>query len=394
MKRVSLRRLGLALTLALFVPVLSFAQHYIQTNLVTDGNTPGVTAAHTDGQLLNPWGITRSTGSPWWVSDNNAGVSTLYDGTGAKQGLVVTIPGPKNSPPNFVAAPTGVIFNGSSDFAVSKGGPASHFIFCTEDGTISAWAGGSAATLEVDNSQTPNATNGAVYKGCTTADINGTRLLYVANFRSGQIEVYDATFTQQHFSPKHDDDDRFGDDRGSRAPFDDDRIPRGFAPHNIQNIGGSLIVAYAKQDAPRHDAVKNGGGFVDIFSPSGRLEARLQDGPWFQAPWGAVWTPRDFGELSNRLLIGNFGSGTIAAFDGFDGHFIGFMLDPSGKVIVNDGLWSLTFGNSAAGCTDPNACGQAGPYNSLFFTAGVNDEAGGLFGTLTPIKAEQDGDEE
>ena len=394
MKRVPLRRLCLALILALFVPALSFAQHYIQTNLVTDGNTPGVTAAHTDGQLLNPWGITRSTGSPWWVSDNNAGVSTLYDGTGAKQGLVVTIPGPKNSPPNFVAAPTGVIFNGSSDFAVSKGGPAAHFIFCTEDGTISAWAGGSAATLEVDNSQMPNATNGAVYKGCTTADINGTRFLYVANFRSGQIEVYDATFTQQHFSPKHDDDDRFGDDRGSHAPFDDDRIPRGFAPHNIQNIGGSLIVAYAKQDAPRHDAVKNGGGFVDIFSPSGRLEARLQDGPWFQAPWGAVWTPRDFGELTNRLLIGNFGSGTISAFDGFDGHFIGFMLDPSGKVIVNDGLWSLTFGNSAAGCTDPNACGQAGPYNSLFFTAGVNDEAGGLFGTLTPIKAEQDGDEE
>jgi uncharacterized protein (TIGR03118 family) len=211
----------------------------------------------------------------------------------------------------------------------------------------------------------------------------------VANFRSGQIEVYDTNFKQVRLSPQHSDHDASGrgwesDDRESEGSFQDERIPRGFAPHNIQNIGGSLIVAYARQDAARHDAVKDGGGFVDIFSPSGKLEARLQDGSWFQAPWGAVWTPRDFGELSNRLLIGNFGSGTIAAFDGFDGHFIGFMLDETGKVVVNDRLWSLTFGNGAA----------AGPYNSLFFTAGINDEKGGLFGTLTADPKEQDGDEE
>jgi uncharacterized protein (TIGR03118 family) len=389
MKLVPFQRLGLALALALCVPGFSFAQHYIQTNLVTDGNTPGATAAHTDGQLLNPWGLTRSTTSPWWVSDNNAGVSTLYDGTGAKLGLVVTIPGPKNSPPDFSAAPTGVIFNGSSDFAITPGGTGAHFIFCTEDGTISAWAGGSVATLEVDNSKVPDAVNGAVYKGCTSGDVNGTRFLYVANFRSGQIEVYDTNFKQVRLSPQHSEHDasgrgREGDDRESEGSFQDERIPRGFAPHNIQNIGGSLIVAYARQDAARHDAVKDGGGFVDIFSPSGKLEARLQDGSWFQAPWGAVWTPRDFGELSNRLLIGNFGSGTIAAFDGFDGHFIGFMLDETGKVVVNDRLWSLTFGNGAA----------AGPYNSLFFTAGINDEKGGLFGTLTADPKEQDGDEE
>jgi uncharacterized protein (TIGR03118 family) len=389
MKLVPLQRLGLALALALCVPGFSFAQRYLQTNLVTDGNTPGVTALHTDGQLVNPWGITRSTGSPWWVSDNNAGVSTLYDGAGTKQGLVVTIPPPKNTPvtnPPFLAAPTGVISNGSSDFAVTPGGPAAHFIFCTEDGTISAWAGGSIATLEVDNSKTPNAQNGAVYKGCTSGDVNGTRYIYVANFRSGQIEVYDTNFKPVHFSQDHDASwrGRDGDDRDSDGPFQDGRIPRGFAPHNVQNIGGSLIVAYAKQDAPRHDAVKDGSGFVDIFSPSGKLEARLQDGPWFQAPWGAVWTPRDFGELSNRLLIGNFGSGTIAAFDGFDGHFIGFKLDENSKTIVIDGLWSLTFGNGAS----------AGPYNSCFFTAGINDELGGLFGTLTADPAEQDGDEE
>ena len=142
--------------------------------------------------------------------------------------------------------------------------------------------------------------------------------------------------------------------------------------------------------------MEDGGGFVDIFSPSGKLEARLESGPWLQAPWGVVWAPRDFGELSNRLLIGNFGSGTIAAYNGFDGHFIGFMLDQSGKAIVNDGLWSLTFGNSATGCpvTTPLTCGQSGPYNSLFFTAGINKEMDGLFGTLTAVPAEQDGDEE
>lgn len=401
MKRILLRRLGLALTSALFVPALSFAQHYIQTNLVTDGGVAGVTAAHTDAHLKNPWGLARSTGSPWWVSDNNAGVSTLYDGTGTAKALIVTIPGPKGSPANFQAAPTGVVFNGSTDFTFTPNTPgaaktSAAFIFCTEDGTISAWARGGVATLVVDHSQVPNATNGAVYKGCTTGDVNGTRYFYAANFRSGQIEVYDANFAQVHFSPTRDDDDRFGDDRGSHAPFDDDRIPRGFAPHNVQNIGGSLIVAYARQDAPKHDAVKDGGGFVDIFSPSGKLEVRLESGHWLQAPWGAVWTPRDFGEFSNRLLIGNFGSGTIAAYNGFDGHFIGFMLDQSGKVIVNDGLWALTFGNSATGCpvTTPPTCGQAGPYNSLFFTAGINDEMDGLFGALTAVPAEQDGDEE
>jgi len=390
MKLVPFQRLGLALALALCVPGFSFAQRYIQTNLVTDGNTPGVKAAHTDGQLLNPWGLTRSTGSPWWVADNVAGVSTLYDGTGTKQGLVVTIPPPKNTPvtnPPFVAAPTGVIFNGSSDFAVTPGTPA-HFIFCTEDGTISAWAGSSMATLKADNSKNPDAADGAVYKGCTSGDVNGTRYIYAANFRSGQIDVFDTNFNQVHLQQHSDHDSswrgRDADDRDSDGAFQDERIPRGFAPHNIQNIGGSLIVAYARQDGPRHDAVKDGGGFVDIFSPSGKLEARLQSGPWLQAPWGAVWTPRDFGELSNRLLIGNFGSGTIAAFDGFDGHFIGFMLDENSKAIVIDGLWSLTFGNGAG----------AGPYNSLFFTAGINDEMGGLFGTLTADPKEQDGDEE
>jgi len=379
------------------LPVLTFAQatketnHYVQTNLVTDPNS-GFSATFTDKQLKNPWGLARSTTSPWWISDNNAGVSTLYDGTGAKRSLVVTIPGPNGSDPKtFVAAPTGVVFNGSPDFDLSPGDPntAAAFIFVTEDGTISAWAGGPAATLVVDNSTNPTPAEGAVYKGATIGEFKGKRYLYVTNFRSGKIEVYDTNFHQVTLS-----DD--GDDT-----FNDERIPKGFAPFNVQNIGGSLFVTYAKQNASKHDNLEGAGlGFVDLYSPSGKLLTRFQHGSWLNAPWGIVWTPRDFGELSNKILVGNFGSGWIAAYNGFTGEFIDFMRDHNGNIVGIDGLWGLAFGNSAAGCpsTPPlnsglPKCGAAGPYNSLFFTAGVNGEMDGLFGTLTPDPATNELDE-
>jgi len=304
--------------------------------------------------------------------------------------LVVTVPTPPNGTPP--SAPTGVVFNGSSDFVVGTNtttgapGPAA-FIFCTEDGTISGWNPGvnPAAVLKVNNSPE------AVYKGCTTADREGERFLYVTNFRRARIEVYDTNFKEVHMSEE---------------AFDDDRIPHGFAPFNVQNIGGSLFVTYAKQDSARHDDVAGDGlGYVDIYSPSGRLEARLEHGFWLNSPWGVVWAPRDFGEFSNRVLVGNFGSGKIAAFDGFDGRFIGFVKNPDDSVLSIDGLWALAFGNSANGCpsTAPTApaadvglpkCGSAGPYNSLFFTAGPDAETHGLMGTLTAVSTEQDGDEE
>jgi uncharacterized protein (TIGR03118 family) len=350
------------------------------------------------------------------VGDNNSGLSTLYNGAGATQSLVVKIPGPNGSPANFVSAPTGVLFNGTTGFELTPGNTATaaKFMFVTEDGTISAWAGGAAATLEVDNSANPTAADGAVYKGATIAEYKGNFYLYVTNFRSGHVEVYDTNFNRVTLFNDDDDhhhdwsDDHHHDHFGDR--FEDDQIPRGFAPFNIQNIGGSLFVTYAKQDKAKHDDVAGtGNGFVDIYSPGGRLESRLEPGPWFNSPWGAVWTPRDFGTFSNRVLIGNFGSGEIAVFDGFDGNFVGFMEDPNSNPIVIDGLWSLIFGNSALGCpsvppTAPAAdvpasgplpkCGAAGPYNSLFFTAGPNGEANGLIGTLTPITAELGGDSE
>jgi uncharacterized protein (TIGR03118 family) len=402
--------LGLA---ALLHPVQAHAQHYKQTPLVSD--IPGM-APITDPNLKNPWGMTRSpTGSPWWIGNNNSGTSTLYDKAGNPAG---NFPSPHpdsngngiNSPfNNFVmvpspgfapgtqSAPTGVVFNGSAtDFLLSKGTPAglqAIFIFATEDGTISGWNPGANGTagvtgpsvnsvLEVDNSQN-GGPNGAVYKGATSGEINGKKYLYVTNFRSAKVEVYDTNFNRVQlgddaFDPNGD-GDHDGDDRG-----DGDRVPRGFAPFNIQNIGGTLFVTYAKQDAPRHDPVGGDGlGFVELFTSSGKHIGHLQHGDWLNAPWGVVWTTRDFGEYSNAILVGNFRSGWIAAYDGFTHKFIDFVRNPDNSLMFIDGLWSLTFGND----------GNAGLANTLYFSAGINNETDGLFGTITPTDG-LDGDEE
>ena len=352
------------------VPVLTFGQHYTQTNLVSD--LASMAPTH-DAHLKNPWGLTRSPdGSPFWIANNNSGTSTLYNGQGNIIPLVVTVPPPKFTP-HAQSAPTGIVFNASSDFQVALGKPAI-FIFATEDGTISGWNpdlnDGTHAILKVDNSD-EGAPDSAVYKGATTAELNGRRLLYVTNFRSGKVEIYDTHFKSLNL--------------GSDV-FDDPEIPIDFAPFNVQNIGSDIFVTYAKQDALRHDPPHGStGGFVDIFNPAGKLLRRLQNGSWFDAPWGVVWTPRDFGEFSNNILVGNFRSGWIAAFDGFTGQFKGFMLNAkNNSLLFIDGIWSLTFGNN----------GAAGSSTTLFFTAGINDENDGLFGTLTPVAAELDGDEE
>jgi uncharacterized protein (TIGR03118 family) len=359
-------------------PGLAFAQHYTQTNLVSD--TAGA-AATLDPSLVNPWGLSRSSTSPWWVSNNGSGTSTLYTGAGQIIPIngngIVTIPPPKSAPAGTTATPTGTVFNGSKDFVLpAPNGKPAVFIFATEDGTISGWNGGPAAFLAVDNNDN-GSPNGAVYKGVTTADINGKRFLYVTNFRAGRVEVYDTNFHRAYLPG---DAFQSGDDDEGGG-----RIPRGFAPFNIQNIGGSLFVTYAMQDAAKHDDVAgDGNGFVEIFTPSGRHIGKLQHGQWLNSPWGVVWTPRDFGEFSNTILVGNFGSGRIAAFNGFTYQFIGFVQNPDNSVLTIDGLWALAFGNGA----------NAGPSTTLFFTAGTDHEAHGLFGTLTAVAAEQDGDEE
>jgi uncharacterized protein (TIGR03118 family) len=370
-------KLHAALAFLFFLfPCVTFAQHYTETDLVS--SIPGVGTNATnplDAQLINSWGMTRSATSPWWVSDNGTGLATLYNGGGTKQGLVVTVPVPPGvNPPS---TPTGVVANGTTDFPLPAS-TAAKFIFVTEQGVIAAWNGGATAVIVKDNSK-----QGAIYKGCTIAEWNGKHYLYVANFHSGEVEVYDSTFTRVNLDKRafvdNDDDDSFAVDHDHEGSgFNEHR--RNFAPFNVQAIGTNVYVAYAKQDAGKADEVAGAGlGFVDVFNPAGQRLARLQSGPWFNAPWGLALAPGEFGEFSHSLLVGMFGSGQIAAFNPVDGRFIGLMRKPDDSTLTIEGLWALGFGAGNA---------NSGPYNTLFFTAGPNDEGDGTFGTLVPVATE------
>lgn len=353
-----MRRVGWWTCLSAWLAVLTLpfqaqAQHYKQTNLVSD--VPGL-AAHTDPDLVNAWGVARSATSPWWVNDNGTGKATVYDQNGNKLSLVVTIPAPAGS--TAPSTPTGMVFNSSSGFVVTGAtggsGPA-RFIFATEDGTISGWnpaADGTHAILEADNSAS------AIYKGLAIASFNGATYLYAANFRAGRIDVFDSNW------------------QAATLPggFTDTALPAGYAPFNVQEIGGKLFVAFALQGALPDEAEGRGRGFVDEFDTGGNLLMRFQHGPWLNAPWGLAIAPSNFGKFSNMLLVGQFGSGQIAAYDLASGEFEGLLHGDRGPLAI-EGLWALSFGGGA-----PNN----GPVNTLFFTAGINDEQNGLFGTLTP----------
>ena len=261
---------------------------FVQTNLVSD--IPGL-ATVTDPQLVKPWGISYGATSPFWVSDNGTGVSTLYNTAGAKQGLVVTIPPPTGGV--GPSAPTGQVFNGTTSFAVAPGKPAA-FIFATEDGTISGWnptVNPTTAILVVDNSSV-----GAVYKGLAMGSVGSNMYLYATNFRSGRVEVYDSNF-HRVFAP----------DR-----FIDNHIRPGYAPFNIQNLNGMLFVTYAVQDRQKHDDVAGPGhGYVDVFDTRGFLIRRLIKRGKLNSPWGVAIAPAGFGRLTGALLVGNFGNGQI-----------------------------------------------------------------------------------
>jgi uncharacterized protein (TIGR03118 family) len=365
------------LTIAAVVALrsLGMAQAYQQTNLVSDiqGLAQNPPNGQPDTQLMNPWGLISSPTSPWWVADNNAGVSTLYNGQGVKQGLVVNIPSPVSG---VAGTPTGVVFTGTAGFTFQVKGTTAcaAFTFVTEDGTIVAWGPAinpqdlpNDAFVVVDNSSNPTAAAGAVYKGATIAQMTagGPFFLYVTNIRAGRIEVYDTKFNPVNLVAE--------DDGG--PGFLDREIPQGFAPFNVQEVNGNLYVTYAKQNAAKHDDFDFPGfGFVDKFSPKGKLLQRLKHGPWLNAPWGVALAPANFGFFSNHLLIGNAGSGQIAVYDLDSGRFDGLLRDANGHAIQNDRLWALRFGNDHT----------AGPSNWLFFTAGISDEAHGLFGFFTP----------
>lgn len=368
----------------------AIAGSYEQTNLVSDIagvarntdvrpacniQTPGGSAAPC---LLNPWGIAYGPGGPFWISDNNAGVSTLYDGAGNALPLVVTIPPPAGSPAGAQAAPTGIVFNGTSGFVVSKNkvsGPAL-FIFATEDGTISGWNPNVDlnAVLAVDNStgsatSVDHSTLGAVYKGLAIGHVGGATFIYATNFRDGVVEVYDSSF---HLVKS----------------FTDSTVPAGFAPFGIQNINQKLYVTFAMQNAKKHDDVAAPhSGFIDALDlvhdgNNGDLD-RFASGGVLNSPWGVALAPADFGQFSRHLLIGNFGDGRINAFDVQSGESDGPLKDFHDLPITVNGLWALKFGGG--GPQNIN-----GSTNSLFFTAGIGDESHGLFGAITVFQCDKD----
>ena len=343
---------------------------YVVTNLVSD--LPGIATVQ-DPNLKNAWGLAFTpAGSPFWINDNARGLATLYQGDGSIVTIApsppggVIIPGPNGSPPGFVAAPTGIVWNPTTNPATAFLVPGTSipalFIFDTEDGTVSAWAPGlnpaNQAVLAADNSKTGP---GAVYKGLAFGvNVNGD-FLFATNFRAGTIDVFD-----HNFKPATTD-----------GGFTDPGIPTGYAPFGIQNINGDLFVTYAKQDPQEHDDVAGQGhGFVDVYDTDGHLLQRFAQHGQLNSPWGVARASFAFGRFSGDILIGNFGNGRINAFDS-NGHFAGQLADGRGKPLAIDGLWTLSLGGGAKSSSD-----------TLFFTAGPNGETDGLFGTITPATAE------
>jgi uncharacterized protein (TIGR03118 family) len=332
---------------------------YAQSNLVS--NIPGA-AQLTDPDMTNAWGVSFSPTSPFWVSDNGTGVATLYtvtnDVSGAahvsKSSLVVTIPGEGN--------PTGQVFDGNGSFNGDV------FLFVSEDGTISGWRPALGTAAEVLTVRT-----GAVYKGVALASTKKGTVLLAANFSEGTIDAYGANSITNF---------------ALLAQFSDPKAPAGFAPFNIRELKNSFFVTFALQNAEKHDDVAGpGNGLIDVFNPGNGKFVRFATGSnaggkldAINSPWGLALAPKSFGpNAADKLLVGNFGNGTIMTFNG-GGQFGGLLEGTDDSPVVIDGLWALTFGNG----------GNAGVPGTLYFSAGPNGESDGLFGMLNPVKEKCD----
>jgi uncharacterized protein (TIGR03118 family) len=330
------------------------ANVYLQQYLVS--NIPGA-APVTDPNLVDPWGISFSATGPFWVSDRIAGVATIYSGNGAITPTVVSIlaAGGAKTP----GTPTGQVQNSTTAFLLANGKAAS-FIFCTDDGTIAAWNTGASAQLMADNSA-----SGAIYKGLALNPSPTAPLIYAANFGTGKIDVFNGTFT------------------ATTVPggFSDPAIPSGFAPFNIWPLGGKLYVTYAKQNATKTlDVAGVGNGYVDVFDFNGNLLSHLISGGSLNSPWGVAIAPAGWGAFGGNLIVGNFGDGTIHAFDVNSGNQLGTLQDQNGNPLAIAGLWALIFGNG----------GRGGDINTLYFAAGVPNGTStprGYLGSIAPPAA-------
>jgi uncharacterized protein (TIGR03118 family) len=357
-------------TATLVFPALGDAAGYTQKYLSAD--TPGV-ARHTDSLLLNPWGLSvplekRAMEAFWWAADNASGVSTLYDPKGATRKLIVTVPSADGV---STGSPTGTVAFDNNNF-----------VFVTEDGTISEWlvrdyvynqnAAPSIATIaaahapstdvvlpethlncsacHVTNAVLKVKTPGAAYEGVTSVQLNGAETLLVANVNSPKLEAYDTNFSSVPLAAD---------------AFSDPQLPAGFTATNVQAAGGLVWVVYVS------DA---GGGHVDGYGLDGTLKVRLQQGDWFDDPWGVAMAPSNFGSFSNDVLVGNVASGKIAAFDAGSGQFQGYISDSKGQPIANPGLWAIAFGIGNH---------NNGPTNVLYFNSGTESQTHGIFGSIT-----------
>jgi uncharacterized protein (TIGR03118 family) len=329
-------------------------EHYVQINLVSD--QAGV-AQIQDTNLVNAWGVSFSAGSPFWISDNGTGKATLYavtNGVVTRVPLVVNIPGD--------GTPTGQLFNGTPAFRTNL------FIFVSEDGTISGWRGALGVNAEILAQPT-----NTVYKGVTLATNSTGRILLAANFRQATVDVYDTNTTLI-------------------AQLSDSSAPSGYAPFNVQNIGGLVFVTFAVQDDKKHDDVPGRGhGLIDVLDPQTGQFVRFVTGSdaggklkEIDSPWGVALAPDSFGKHGGELLVGNFGSGTIMTFNA-EGEFQGLLKAHRHGAVKIDGLWALTFGNIGS---------EGGSTDTLFFTAGPDGESHGLFGFLTPFSGRDDKDDD
>lgn len=322
---------------------------YATTALVSDDGT----AANTDANLKNGWGIAFNPAGFVWVADNGTSKSTLYDGNGVPQSLVVSIPAGQAG----AAAPTGIVFNSSQDFAVTQNGVsgASTFIFVGEAGTVSGWS--PAVNMNSAVSVFDGGSAGNIYKGVALASSSGANHLYATDFHNGKVDVFDGSFTRVSLA----------------GSFTDPSLPSGYAPYGIQAIGSNIYVSFAKQDTQAEDEVMGAGlGVVDVFDTGGNFIKQLVNGGTLNAPWGMAMAPANFGAFSNDLLVANFGDGKINAFDPDTGAYAGTLSTSDGNPIVIDGLWGIAFGNGI----------NSQPTNTLFYAAGPAAESHGLYGRI------------
>jgi uncharacterized protein (TIGR03118 family) len=327
--------LGLMLSLG---SSTALAQHYVNAVLVKNL----APAKHVDSQLVNPWGLVYGPGSPFWISDEGSGLSTLYDGTGVKYTPIVTIPPASGT---GKGSPTGIVYNVSgTDFQISHW--TSAFLFCTLDGTISGWSHFSPnnALIGVNNSG-----SGSSYTGLAITNKASGNFLYAADFANNKVDVYNSTF-------------------GLVTSFTDKNLPAGFAPFGIQDIGGMVYVAFAATNGAA-------GGYIDIFQENGSFVKTLISGAPLNQPWGFAVAPANFGPLSNTLLISNnTNTGTINGFNLTTGAFVGTVVNALGKPYKINQLWGIEFGGGTA---------ANGKTNQLFYTAGPKNNVNGSFGVIS-----------